>query len=114
MMRFVVSVAVVLALCASTASQAQIIGSTGPIPLQNYPRAGDITAAPTTYGDDGLRGGGYYQGEDFGSGLAPMPRPAPRASAPSAGVTWVQGHYNWDPSRQTYVWIEGQYLRSRS
>lgn len=118
MMRFVVPAALaVLALCAPAASQAQIIGSTGPIPLHIYPQAGDITAAPTTYSDDGFLGSGYYQGEDFGyraTDFGPALAPAPTASIPSVGVTRVrvQGHYSWDPTRQTNVWIEGQYVRS--
>jgi hypothetical protein len=121
MTRYVVPAAIaLLAFCAPIASQAQTMGSTGPIPLQNYPGLGDITAAPTTYSDEGFPGSGYYRGgedlgyraQDFGPALVPAPMPAPMASAPPAGVTWVQGHYNWDPTRQNYVWIEGQYVQS--
>jgi hypothetical protein len=112
MMRFVVHAALAaLALCAPTAAQAQaqIIGSTGPIPLRNYPQAGDITAAPTTYSDEGFPGSGYYRGgypaQDFGPAV-------PLTSVPPGGVTWVPGRYNWDPTRQTYVRIEGPYMQS--
>jgi hypothetical protein len=127
MNRYIVPAAVaLLALCAPIASQAQTIGSTGPIPLQNYPQIGNITAAPTTYSDDGFPGSGYYQGEDvgyrpqdfgpragdFGPALVPVLAPVPMVSVPPAGMTWLQGHYNWDPTRQTYVWIEGQYVQA--
>jgi hypothetical protein len=115
MARYLVPAAIAaLALCAPVASQAQTMGSTGPIPLQNYPQAGDVTAAVTTYSDDGFPGSGYYRGESLGPALAPAPAriAAPMASAPPPGMAWVPGHYNWDPARQTYAWIEGQSVQA--
>jgi hypothetical protein len=114
MNRYIVPAAIaVLALCAPVASQAQV---TGPVDLEV--EGGNVAAAPTTYSDEGrfgsgyFGGGGYFGGSNLGPTLAPAPMAAPMASAPPLGRTWIQGHYNWDPARQTYAWIEGQYVQS--
>ena len=36
----------------------------------------------------------------------------PVALVPVApGSVWVQGHYNWDPTLQNYIWIAGEYAQ---
>jgi hypothetical protein len=106
MIRYVVPAALAaIALCAPVASQAQSVSVNGPVNIQNYPNSPNVTSASTTYNDEGRFGAGYYQGA-YAAPMTPMAMPG----APP-NTTWVQGHYNWDPSRQSYVWIESQLVQ---
>jgi hypothetical protein len=112
MIRYVVPAALAaIVLCAPVASQAQSVSVNGPVNIQNYPNSPNVTSASTTYNDEGRFGAGYYQG----AYAAPMAQMAPMAPMAMPGTppntTWVQGHYNWDPSRQSYVWIESQLVQ---
>jgi hypothetical protein len=42
----------------------------------------------------------------------PYAQPAPAPISPR--TLWIPGTYNWDPSRQTYVWTQGQYVEAPS
>lgn len=44
----------------------------------------------------------------------PPPHPVelmPTTTVPSPGFVWIDGHYNWDPTQNNYVWIVGQYMQ---
>jgi len=108
MIRYVVPAALAaIALCAPVASQAQSVSVNGPINIQNYPDSPNVTAAATTYNDEGRFGAGYYQGA-YAQPMGPMAEPT---APPPPNTAWIQGHYNWDPARQSYVWIEGQFVQ---
>jgi hypothetical protein len=78
---------------ASTATSAAIVGQPQPGPgdYQGYsePAAQPVVMQPN------------WQPGVQPMALAPVP----------AGSVWIAGHYNWDPSSNNYVWLEGQYLQ---
>ena len=77
-----------LALCAPFAAMAQNAAQPTPVAYPgNQPFPGPDYAPTQTYNFD-----------------------QPMMMAPPGSV-WIGAHYSWDPSRQTYAWIDGQYAQ---
>ena len=76
-----------LALCVPLAGHAQDAPRLLPIVYPGYPALGYDADEAAPYG--------------LPVALVPVP----------PGSVWIPGHYNWDPARQTYVWLQGEYAQ---
>lgn len=136
MIRFAVPAAIAaLALAGTTAAYAQTVMPQPLLPAQpgaevnatsapaEFQPAAPAVAQPSAYN---YNTSAYDYYGDKGTGPTALYNGAPAYAAPQAaqpgypsmmpGVTprtvWIPGAYNWDPTRQTYTWIEGQWVEA--
>jgi hypothetical protein len=100
MIRYGLPVAVAaLLLGAPAAVQAQMTQPMAPAHA-NYTNANATITGQPQPGPDEYIAPGYAQPVPY-----MMPGVSPR-------TTWIPGHYDWDPNRGNYVYIQGQYVEA--
>jgi len=93
-----------IAFAAPLAAYAQVVQ---PLP-QPVPPGYTTNASTTTI--IGQPEPGYTETYSTVPALAPVyPQPIPMMSP---RTTWIPGHFDWDPARSNYVYIEGQFVEA--
>lgn len=104
MIKYVLPAAVAaIALAAPLAAHAQVVQ---PVP-QPLPQPYYTNASTTTI--IGEPRPAYV--ETYGA-VEPVYAPVYPMPMVSARTTWIPGHFDWDPARSNYVYIEGQFVEA--
>lgn len=108
MIKYVLPAAIAaVALAAPLAAHAQVVQ---PMPPPQPPAY--TTNASTTTTITGQPQPGYTETYDtMGPAIVVPIYPQPMAIV-SPRTTWIPGHYDWDPARSNYVYIEGQFVEA--
>jgi hypothetical protein len=96
-----------IALAAPLAAQAQTVlvpVNAPPYNAKATPISAPAGAGVTVVGQPDMSGR-----VDSGAPIGLQPMAQPTALVPLPGAVWIDGHYDWNPATQNYVWLEGQY-----
>lgn len=124
MIRYALPAAVAaLALGAPAAVEAQTAGQPMALTQQTNPMMTNVAAPGTIIGQPQPGPADNYgynpapgQMLPPGYGMPPQPGMMPQAMMPGMvpvppSSVWIPAHYNWDPTSQNYVWLEGEFAQ---